>query len=144
VTRLLTVLAFAALIGTVQASSEPAQVPGPNPIQTENTLPGADSSGWQPPHVSPTRIQGYASEASVLPGEDVHLHVGTSAGDRYRVELYRLGWYNGAGARLIACVPSCGSDKPGQAFGTGNADPVTGVVRANWPVRTRFRCRPPR
>ena len=133
-TRLLLVLAVGALFGLTQASSEPAQAPASNPIQLENAQPGADPSGWLPPHFTPTRIQGYASEVSVLPGEDVHLHVGTSAGDRYRVELYRLGWYNGAGARLVACLPGCGSDKPGQTFGTGNADPVTGVVRADWPV----------
>ena len=64
----------------------------------------------------------------------MHLHVSTAEGDRYRVELYRLGWYGGAGARLLSCVPSCGGDKPGQRFGSGHEDPRTGVVRADWPV----------
>ena len=70
----------------------------------------------------------------MLPGQEVHFHVGTGDGDRYRIEVYRLGWYGGAGARQIACLPGCGSDKPGQAFGSGQQDPATGVVRAGWPV----------
>src|SRR5262245_37548414 len=74
----------------------------PNPIQVENAQAGTSSTQWLPPHFPPTRIQGYASETSVLPGESVRLHVATAAGDRYRIELYRLGWYGGAGARLIA------------------------------------------
>ena len=135
-TRVVTTLVVAgALLATPQAASvQRATTDGPNPIQIENAQSGTASALWLPPHFPPTRIEGYASEISVLPGEDVHLHVGTAAGDRYRVELYRLGWYGGAGARLIACVPGCASDKPGQSFGSGQADPTTGVVRAGWPV----------
>ncbi len=70
----------------------------------------------------------------MLPGQDVHLHVSTNDGDRYRIELYRLGWYGGSGARLITCLPSCSGDKLGQPRGSGQADPATGVVRAGWPV----------
>ena len=138
-TKLLPLLAVGVVLGAAPASPERAAVLAANPIQTENGQSGADPSGWLPPHVPPTRIQGYASEVSVLPGEDVHLHVGTNDGDRYRIEVYRLGWYGGPGAHLIACLPSCGSDKPGQAFGSGgHADPVTGVVRADWPVTDTF------
>ncbi len=107
---------------------------GSNPIPAENALPGTDPDAWLPPSVPPTRVQGYASEISVLPGQDVHLHVSTAEGDRYRVEVYRLGWYGGAGARLLACLPSCGSDMPGRRLGSGTEDPSTGVVRADWPV----------
>ena len=105
-----------------------------NPIQGENALPGADPSTWLPPAYPPTRIEGYASEVSVLPGEDLQLHVSTPEGDRYRVEVYRLGWYGGQGARLLTCLPSCGDDKPGLPYGAPRTDPATGVVRADWPV----------
>ena len=128
-TLLVTPLASSNLVGTAAE---------PNPIQIENALAGTDPSQWLPPAYPPTRIQGYASEVSVLPGEDVRLHVGTADGDRYRIEVYRLGWYGGRGARLVSCIPGCGSDKPGQRFGSGQADPATGVVRAGWPVTDTF------
>src|ERR1700758_4526454 len=84
----------------------------PNPIVTENAVPGSDPATWLQPAYPPTSIQGYTSEVSVLPGETVHFHVSTTDGDRYRVEIYRLGWYGGSGARLLTCLPSCSGDEP--------------------------------
>ena len=105
----------------------------PNPIQTENALPGADPATWLYPTYPPRSIEGYASEVSVLPGEDVHLHVSTRDTNRYRIEVYRLGWYGGLGARLLACLPSCSSDESGHPFSVPQSDP-SGVLRAGWPV----------
>jgi N,N-dimethylformamidase beta subunit-like, C-terminal len=104
---------------------------GPNPVQSENALGGTQPSAWLQPAVPPTSIEGWASEGSVLPGEQVHLHVSTRDGDRYTVELYRLGWYGGPGARLVNCVASCGGDKLGQHYGVQIAN---GLIRADWPV----------
>jgi hypothetical protein len=104
---------------------------GPNPVQTENSLGGTQPSEWLQPATPPTSIEGWASEISVLPGEQVHLHVSTRDGDRYTVELYRLGWYGGLGARRVTCLPSCGGDKTGQHFG---ASIQNGLIRADWPV----------
>jgi N,N-dimethylformamidase beta subunit-like, C-terminal len=104
---------------------------GPTPVQAENALGGTQPSAWLQPATPPTSIEGWASEVSVLPGEQVHLHVSTRDGDRYTVELYRLGWYGGLGARLVACAPSCGSDKAGQHFGVSIQN---GLIRADWPV----------
>jgi hypothetical protein len=104
---------------------------GPNPIQTENALGGTQPSAWLQPATPPTSIEGYASEVSVLPGEQVHLHVSTNDGYRYTVELYRLGWYGSLGARLVTCSPSCGGDKAGQHYGV---QIESGLIRADWPV----------
>jgi hypothetical protein len=104
---------------------------GPNPIQAENALGGTEPPAWLQPATPPTSIEGYASEASVLPGQQVHLHVSTNDGYRYTVELYRLGWYGGLGARLVTCSPSCGGDKPGQHYGVHIEN---GLIRADWPV----------
>src|SRR5262245_12727774 len=120
-------LSFAAMLLAASLASGT----GPNPIQTENSLGGTQPSQWLQPAVPPTSIEGWASEVSVLPGEQVHLHVGTRDGDRYTVELYRLGWYGGLGARLVACLPGCGADKPGRHFG---ASIQNGLIRADWPV----------
>jgi hypothetical protein len=105
---------------------------GPNPIQAENALPGADPSTWVQPAAPPTSVEGYASEVSVLPGGDVHLHVSTVDGYRYRIEVYRLGWYGGQGARLLACLPGCGEDEVGRRYGAPSV--VNGVLSAGWPV----------
>src|SRR3954447_15171000 len=108
-----------------------AATAAPNPIQTENALGGTQPSEWSPPPKPPTAIEGWASEVSVLPGEQVHLHVSTKEGDRYRVELYRLGWYGSLGARLVTCSPSCGGDQAGHHCGPTIQ---SGLIRADWPV----------
>ena len=93
------------------ATAAPAHdaVQGDNAIRRENALPG--TTAWQ------IQIGGnvdlYASPVSAAAGDDVPLFVSTP--DRYRLVVYRLGWYAGAGARLVACLPSCAADEPGQA-----------------------------
>jgi hypothetical protein len=104
----------------------------PNPIVLENSAAGA--SGWAATSTPQENINGYASEVSVLPGAVLHLHVSSAPASRYRVEIYRLGWYDGAGARLMACVPSCGGDEAGTAYPTPSPNPQTGEVVAGWPV----------
>jgi N,N-dimethylformamidase beta subunit-like, C-terminal len=106
----------------------------PNPIQVENAQTGTAPAAWRPPAVPPASIEGYASEGSVLPGEQLHLHVSTTEGDHYRVEVYRLGWYGGLGARLMTCLPACGADETGHRYGPPQVDPATGVLSAGWPV----------
>lgn len=103
-----------------------------NPIQTENELAG--TTAWESPDADGVAIDGYASEVSALPGETLHFHVSTRPAARYHVVIYRLGWYHGAGARLLACIPAgCsafedGSPRPDGTPGAG------GLVQAGWPV----------
>ena len=104
----------------------------PNPIIVENSAVGA--SGWEATTTPQENINGYASEVSVLPGGLLHMHVSTNPASRYRVEIYRLGWYGGAGARLMTCVPSCGGDEPGTAYPTPSPNSQTGEVVAAWPI----------
>jgi hypothetical protein len=110
------------------AGATPA--PAPNPIQVENARPGATS--WRirllPQHV----LEGYASEVSVAPGDTLHLHVSSSAGLRYRVRVYRIGWYGGMGGRLMPCLPC----RPHTATAQPRPapDPATGYLRLQWPV----------
>jgi PKD repeat protein len=106
-----------------------------NPITDENALPGT-YSGWGDWDAQNRLIEGYASEVSVLPGQDLHLHVSANPAAGYRVEIYRLGWYGGAGARLMGCVPDCATANPVLAATQAipSPDPVTGMVSATWPV----------
>lgn len=107
-----------------------------NPIQAENALQGTAS--WASlGNASWPEIQLYTSEGSVVPGATINVHVSTNPVARYRLELFRLGWYQGAGARLIACKPSCTTSEQGSSFPTPNPD-AYGEVRANWPVTNSF------
>jgi len=66
----------------------------------ENAKPGTDNwvvTGVQTPHA----IEGYASQVSAVPGDDLVLFVNTTAAAFY-VEAYRIGYYQGFGGRLIA------------------------------------------
>src|SRR5947209_344418 len=74
-----------------------------NAIQRENALPGTGQ--WNAATTS--QIEVYASQISAVPGAVVDVHVNTHPPARYRLEIYRLGWYGGAGGRLMGCVPSC-------------------------------------
>jgi hypothetical protein len=56
--------------------------------------------------------------------------------------LYRLGWYEGAGARMFACIPECQSDRQGEARLQPHPDPESGLTRAAWPVTDTFRFPP--
>ena len=109
-----------------------------NPVATENELPG--DSFWTIAIAPETSIAGYLSEVSAKPGDVVHLHVSVPSGDRYRVEIHRLGWYGGLGGRRVLCVPSCGGDEVGVAQ---PAPPPPGsesdsVLRADWTVTDTF------
>ncbi|MHB8641870.1 MAG: N,N-dimethylformamidase beta subunit family domain-containing protein [Gaiellaceae bacterium] len=101
------------------------------------------SGGWISPDAVNHGIEGYASTLSVLPGESVPLHVATDPAVPYRITVYRLGWYGGAGGRLVQCVPSdCVSFVQGSAQAIPPPDPSTGVVRAGWPVTDTIRTGP--
>ena len=79
-------------------------------------------------------IEGYASEVSVVPGDVVQAHVSTVPAARYRIMVYRVGWYEGTGARLVACVPSCAGDELGSPRPMPPFDSTTGYLNAGWPV----------
>ncbi|MGI9007669.1 MAG: N,N-dimethylformamidase beta subunit family domain-containing protein [Streptosporangiaceae bacterium] len=107
-----------------------------NPVQRENSRPG--TAGWQIPASAGTVISGYASETSIAPGQTFHLHLAAPPGSRYRVLVYRLGWYRGAGGRLIMCLPGCRSSQAATAQPPATSPgPVTGLIRAPWRVTDR-------
>lgn len=101
-----------------------------NPVQRENALPGTPN--WSAGAFRDSPLQGYSSAASIAPGELLQLHV--SAPVDYRVEIVRIGWYGGAGGRLVACLPGCLEYRSGALYGATSPDPGTGEVRLSWPV----------
>jgi len=106
--------------------------PAPNPVVAENLLPG--TTDW---NIAPSvlrEVEGYPTSISAAPGQTLQFHVQTTPPERYRIEIYRLGWYGGTGGRLLACLPSCTSDEAGVPQPVPPFDPTTGLVDAGWPV----------
>lgn len=71
-----------------------------NPIVTENALPGNPASEWQISGAGDLSIQGFATDISVNKDQTVHFKIKTTATD-YSIDIYRLGYYNGDGARKV-------------------------------------------
>jgi len=113
-----------------------------NPIVLENAHLGTE--GWQIPagEESSTQIQAYASATSVLPGQNLTFYVSTqSEGTAYSIDIYRLGWYDGLGGRLMTSVPYQAGHAQGYYDSANNLllnckscniNPKTGRVEANW------------
>ena len=135
--RLVAILAVLAGGAEAVLAAEAAPAAKGNPIQVENRKPG--TAGWLRPAAAGRTIEGYASAVSVLPGASVALHVSTVPAARYRVVVYRLGWYQGLGARRIACLPSCTSDEQGSPQAVSAPDPSTGRFDAGWPATDTLR-----
>jgi hypothetical protein len=116
----------------VLARATAADAPIPqNPIQLENSQPG--TTAWQARTGGDIAV--YGTQITAAPGDEVDFHVSTA--NRYRLVVYRLGWYNGDGARRMACLPSCDADEKGTSQprpGDPPAEPTDPPIRANWPV----------
>jgi len=78
-------------------------VPVSPAIVAENARTG--TAWWVVPPGASGTIEGYADHVSVQVGEVVTLHVSSSA-PSFHVEAYRMGYYQGIGARLIATSPT--------------------------------------
>ena len=90
------------LLGAKAELAQAADCVAPaNPVECENSLPGSPPEEWE--SAGSSSIQGFATDFSVDQGETVHFKVDTDASD-YRIDIYRLGWYGGDGARLHATV----------------------------------------
>lgn len=92
----------------------------------ERRLPG--NADWRLRSTGPPdAVEGYPDRVSVLPGEKFGLHVSTTA-PGFTVSAYRIGWYAGAGARLVwRSPPTAGRRQP-----PGRLTGATRTVRADW------------
>ena len=125
-----------AIAGGLQAAPAGA---ADNPIQIENAREG--SWDWQRAFASPApagSIDGYLGAISAAPGDTVTVHASTQPAATFRVEVFRIGWYDSVGGRLLTCAPGCATSVQGSPQSTPAPDPTTGLVRANWPTSTSF------
>src|SRR6185436_10897905 len=73
-----------------------------NPIITENALPGNPQSEWGVPDFRDSRIAGFTTQMSINAGTTARFKITVQNSATYTLKIYRIGYYNGNGARLIA------------------------------------------
>ncbi|MBB5959419.1 methionine-rich copper-binding protein CopC [Saccharothrix tamanrassetensis] len=126
------------------ANAAPCDAPVVNKVLCENTKPGTPD--WQVSSRDDS-ILGYTTDISATPGGQVAFKMLTNASS-YTLDIFRLGWYGGVGARQVGSVsrntpqnqPPCLRDTPSALIDCGNwavsvtwnvpADAVSGIYYA--------------
>jgi hypothetical protein len=123
-----------------------------NPIVVENQKAG--TSAWQiglPPYLNSNDtdqwIRGYASATSINKGEKITFNITVNPYSwkdpkvpvSYHIDVYRVGWYGGAGGRLMLHLgPFTGVQQPGGTSSGGVTSPScpqnadTGMIACQW------------
>ena len=93
--------------------------PDPTLVRRENEKPGARD--WQLSRVRPDRrngvrtslVEGYCSSQSVRAGETLRFMVSANPPQTLQIEIFRMGYYGGRGARLMTVLgPLQGTTQP--------------------------------
>ncbi|WP_437231128.1 N,N-dimethylformamidase beta subunit family domain-containing protein [Planctomicrobium sp. SH661] len=122
---------LSSVVGTVaqaaDSQSDPLQTSSAaNPIVVENQKEGShnwqltrvrvDGSGFRCPW-----IEGYCSRQSVQAGDELDIFVSTDPARRFHLEIFRMGYYGGRGARLMQTFgPLQGTVQPTPSPGEKN------------------------
>ncbi|MHA3774172.1 DUF4082 domain-containing protein [Verrucomicrobiota bacterium sgz303538] len=119
------IIVFGILIASMAANAA-------NPITIENALTGNPRTEWDVTGSGDASIQGFATDISVNKGGTIRFKVDTDA-RAYRIDIYRLGYYQGLGARKVATVTP--SVTLPQIQPDPISDPATGLIDCgNWAV----------
>src|SRR4249920_2408902 len=123
---------------SARAATDPCGV-GSNPIVCENSKPGNPPSEWDVITDS-TTIEGFASGFSFNVGDVVNFKIRTNA-NAYTIDIYRMGYYGGDGARKMVSIspsvplpqtqPACLNDAT-----TGLIDCGNWATSASWTIPT--------
>lgn len=126
------------VVGALAVAGVPIQAAAPrNAVQIENEKAGTMDwvltkikKGSKPPIYAPEdepydkgwrrrkQVEGYCSHTSIRAGQTLDVYVSTDPADQYKAEIYRMGYYGGAGARLMRTIgPLQGSAQPTPADG---------------------------
>jgi hypothetical protein len=128
-------LAFAAAPAVSHADA--CTPPVTNPVACENTKAGADPSQWQVDGNGDAGLQGYSTAQSVNVGGTIDFKIKSDT-SAYHIDIYRLGYYGGLGARLIqgGLTPTSTAAQPAcQTFqATGLVDCGNWSVSRSWTV----------
>ncbi|MEU4558528.1 N,N-dimethylformamidase beta subunit family domain-containing protein [Actinoplanes sp. NPDC023936] len=108
---------------------------GPTIVAAENLLPGTARATWDltsPNLGGHPDLQGFCDGLSVNVGETANFKIG-SVSAAWSAEVFRLGWYNGDGARSYGTVtPTSGQLAASQAQpAPADVDPSTTLISAD-------------
>jgi hypothetical protein len=107
-----------------------------NPIVAENQLPGTPASQWDLSGPGSTTLQGFTTDISVNHGSTVYFKIQSGTAN-WRIDIYRLGYYQGNGARLVTTINMTHAQNqpaPLTDTTTGEVDAGNWAVTASWPV----------
>ncbi|MCU1271981.1 MAG: hypothetical protein JWN74_3275, partial [Acidobacteriaceae bacterium] len=109
-----------------------------NQIEAENCKPG--STGWGINGSGDLTIQGFATDISYNVGQTVNFKINTTA-TSYQLQIFRMGYYQGNGARLITAIapsaqlpqsqPACLTNSTTKLVDCGNW-----AISASWTIPT--------
>lgn len=130
-----------ALGGPTSAGAADPCAPGGNKIACENSKPGTDPAVWDAIWgAGDESIQGFSTDVSVNVGQRIDFKIDTDA-SAYTIDIYRIGYYQGNGARKITSItpsaplpqnqPNCLNDLTTETLDCGNW-----AVSASWNVPT--------
>src|SRR5215472_3929311 len=130
---------LALLLGMLSVTyARPAAAACGNAIACENQLAGDPPSDWQVNGIGDSTIQGFATAMSVQPGDAESFKISTAT-TSYHIDILRVGYYQGNGARKVVsnmaptstqAQPACKSD----TAETGLIDCGNWAVSASWTV----------
>ena len=125
-------LTFLGALGQA-APGAPAPAHGePGPITIENARSGYPQWELANPALA-HEIEGYADGTSVAPGDTLRLYV-SSKSPTFAVEVFRMGWYGGAGARRVLELRALSGGQ--RAIPKPRGD--DGLVECGWPLSCRL------
>jgi methionine-rich copper-binding protein CopC len=102
-------------------------------IAQENQLPGNPQSEWGIGGSGDPSLQGFATDISVDQGQPIQFKITDTNLAPYRIDVYRMGYYGGMGARKVHTIPSSQTLRVIQPAPI--RDSVTGLIDAgNWSV----------
>lgn len=102
-----------------------------NAIVQENSLPGNPASEWDISGIGDATLQGFATDISVNVGGTVNFKINDTQLADYSIDIYRIGYYQGLGARKVATI----ANPLRQAQPAPLTDPSVGLVDCgNWSV----------
>ncbi len=137
-TRSLALLCGALLYFSLSTAAYGSCTAPQNPIEAENCLPGNPSGQWDVSGAGDSTIQGFATDISVDVGQTINFKIDTNA-KAYTIQIYRMGYYGGMGARLITTLapsatlpqtqPACLTDAT-----TGLLDCGNWAISGSWQV----------
>lgn len=109
-----------------------------NPVACENSKPGTPKATWDVSGSGTAALQGFTTQISVNVGETVNFKIKSTAAT-YRLDIYRMGYYGGNGARFVTTVNPVGRQSQPDCLSspaTGLVDCGNWAVSASWPVPT--------